>query len=342
LSTSLFSSGNAAVGSMIAKPPICGLVTMSSVRFIHFGGLPTDALEEASAHANSYVAAVVYGVWSQIEPQPGVYDFSRIDRALDRIADYNRAHPQRPITAKLRVDSGVFAPDWMKAMDGGPITINDKRGAQTVGHFWTPSYQAAWRRLQAALAARYDGNLLVQEVAVTSCGTIDDESFNLPMDGASIAALHAAGYSDRAFAACLMGAIQDYTSWRRTPIDYTFNLFRATDSGQMRPDAGFAIKVMRAWRQTMGARGVIGQHSLESSPGTPPRQQLYDAIRSLGPPLEFQLAGPARDPPGAVAYGKTLNPTEIELFDSRDAGGPGAYSAADVSRWSTGFACQRR
>lgn len=333
----LFTSVSAADGAVSSKSPICGLVTMSSVLFIHHGGLPTNALEEARAHPGVYSAAVIYGVWSQIEPSPGVYDFSQIDRALNTITAYNRAHPDRPLAGKLRVDGGVLAPDWIKAMDGGPITINDKRGAQTIGHFWTPDYIAAWRQLQNVLAQRYDGDPRVREIAVGSCGTIDDESFNLPSDPASIAALHAAGFNDRAYAACLSGVAQDYAAWRVTPIDYTFNPFRSTDAGSVRFDSSFTIQIMRAWRATLGRRGVLGQHSLEADGGNPPHQQLYDALRSLGPPIEFQLLGPAQNPPGSIAYGMTLRPTEIELFDSRDAGGFGAYSGQDVANWAAGF-----
>ena len=71
------------------------------------------------------------------------------------------------------------------------------------------NYAAAWRQLQTQLAAKYDTNPLIQEIAVTSCTSFSAEPFFLPdehvgvkdepLPDTTMPALHEAGYNDATY-----------------------------------------------------------------------------------------------------------------------------------------------
>ena len=100
------------------------------------------------------------------------------------------------------------------------------------------------------------------------------------------------------------------------------------------------MQVLQAFRDRYGSRAVIATHGLdEDLPAS--KLDLYEGERRLGPPMEFQTVSPRVDFDGAVRTGLGLGASEIELWDSVDAGGQARYSAADLARWSTGFACDQ-
>ncbi len=86
---------------------------------------------------------------------------------------YNSDHDDHPLRVKLRVWPGPNAPDWVKSLDGDPVTIicNSTGGYITIGRFWAPSYRQAWRDLQSQLAFFYDAEPLIAEVSNSACGS---------------------------------------------------------------------------------------------------------------------------------------------------------------------------
>src|SRR5665213_818472 len=218
------------------KPAIRGLVTMGRMQFLRNQGLPDNSLKEANAHPGVYAGAVILATWAQLEPvRDGALNTQAIDQGLEAVRAYNAKHPDHPLRAKLRILAGENAPDWAKEIGGRPLTLAKKRGNPfTVGRFWSIPYRQAWRRLQDGLAARYDQDPLVEEVAVSYCSVYTAEPFNVPLNQEDTPVLHAAGYTDSADISCLNGILDDYSAWRRVALDLTFHAFRAPPLSEAR------------------------------------------------------------------------------------------------------------
>jgi hypothetical protein len=323
------------------KPPLCGLVAMGRVHFQKTGEDPDNSLREPNAHPGIYVAAVIMAKWSQLQPSPRALDTTTIDTGLAAIRRYNAAHPRAPMSAKLRIFAGPSAPAWAKSLGGAPVPIELDAEQVQIGRFWTASYRDAWRQLQQSLAARYDADPLVSEVAASSCSVASAQPFGVKVFLDSAAALRAAGFSDAAYKACLLGVPDDYAAWQHTPIDYTFGTFQDTDSGRGVHDPAFTVQDMRAFRARLGARAVLATHSLRA-PLPAGLQPLYQTLQTLGPPIEFQTLNPHIDLDAAVRLGLEYHPTEIEIWDSSAAGGPAEVSLPMLQSWSAGFNCPAR
>lgn len=350
-----------------AKAPMCGLETMGNVHFRYDGSVPTNALEEEMAHPGVYTGTVVQILWSQLEGmQRGTFDNSAIEQALTNIAQYNTANQGHPLQAKLRVYGGVYAPEWAKGIDGGSsntITVYDQgTTAETIGPFWETAYQQAWTELQTWLAKTYDTDPRIQEVVVTSCGTLDDEQFNLPTDSRSLDDLYhfvptlpnAPAFSDGSYQYCLSNSLQPYAAWKYTPLDMAFNAFRSTAQYQTMGvvlDSMFTNTLMQRLRHLEGASLIISNHGIVfPAPKVPPEsnQEILNVlieINKLSDPIAFQLGTitgcPAAGCPGGAPGNETTfdaalqagfikyDPTEFELFDSQEAANYGGQGDGD-------------
>ena len=312
--------------SPTAKPTIIGLVTMGQEDFLANGTLPTNQLLEANAHPGVYSAAVIELTWSQLEPQQGVFDDSALVSALQTVQAYNAKYPTTPLVAKLRIFAGVEAPAWVLGRTGSVTVVDAKTGnTEVLPDFWTPTYSQLWTYLQNHLASEYDTNPLIGEVAISVCSSITAEPFVIPGSAANIQSLLAAGYSDTAMQACLSGAPSDYAAWTQTPLDYTFNPFLSTATGQA--DNNFTLQVIQSFRSAFGTRAVVANHDFDD-PINPPDQTLYGEFQSLYTaaqastpptisPLEFQSLGPTIDWSTTVPYAiTTYHPTEFEIWNT--------------------------
>ena len=318
----------------VDKKPFYGLLTMGALTPLFTkGGHADNSLKEANAHPGVYSGVLILVSWDELEHEEGKLDVSRIEMGLDAVRAYNKKFPDTPVKAKLRIFSGWNTPDWVIAKSGGGITINQKGEDIAIGHFWTAAYRDAWKQLQTLLAARYDGDPLMEEVAVSSCATVTAEPFVMPLTPENLPKLHAAGFSDAGFKACLMGAIEDYSSWKHTPIDYTFNPFRDTDGSQAVPDPAFPNEVMEAFRKRYGNRAVIANHGLQ--PTVIERQAgVYAELKKLGPPIEFQTISPTVEWDGSVANGLAYRASEIEVWNTKDVHGPAPVSYDQLKKWA--------
>src|SRR5438874_7270444 len=134
------------------KPPIRGLIDPF--------GLP-DTASEGPVHA-----FVVNADWGELQPQKNgaIATGNPIDQAIQRTRDSNArgAH----IVLKVRLFSGIHAPEWAKRLGGAPFTVTDPASGRggTVGRFWTDDFGAAYAQLQAKLAALYDSDPEVAEI----------------------------------------------------------------------------------------------------------------------------------------------------------------------------------
>jgi len=285
------------------KKPIHGLTTMGPTAFNAHGGDSVDnGMAELTAHPGVYKGAVINAIWKMLEPKDGVYDFSSIDAGLRSIAKYNAAHPKTPVVGKLRVYAGPNVPDWLMKLTGGPYPIsNDTHGNETIAGYWTPEYKTKWQALQMTLAAKYDADPLMGEVAASSCSSFTDESFIYPKRPSDQIAMRAHGFNDAAERACLLGAIQDYDVWKVTPVDLTFSPYFKTDTLPPVRDDTFTLQVMEAWRGHFGNRGVISNHSVQD-PVTDNLKPVFAQLHQVGPPIELQTASQ-----GVISHGKETN-----------------------------------
>ena len=298
------------------KPALQGLVSMGDISFRNVDGVPNNSLTDIYARPGIFGGVVINVSWAQVEPAPGKLDTSQIDRALADVRTYNAKYPTAPLGVLLRVSGANAAPNWVKSLGGAPLTINHRGSPETIGRFWSTQYQDAWTELQKMLAAKYDSEPLIYEVANASCSSQTDEPFVEGLDKADMQVLHTAGFSDAAFENCLMGSLNQYGGWSKTRIEFPFSPFHLTDAQNVSPDVAFTIQVMEAWRKQLGARAVIGNHALQG-PVPSDLQPIYDEIKKLGPVVDLQLASPNKENVDtSIKAGVSSGATSIEVWDS--------------------------
>jgi hypothetical protein len=334
----LLAPAAAQAAAQAQKPPIHGLITMGRLNFLDDPAiLPDNSMREPLTHTGVYAGAVINVEWAQIEAAPGRYDFSVIDQGLASLRAYNGQNAQARMVAKLRVFAGPVAPDWAKRLAGGPIAITIRNHPATIGPAWSSAYRRAWRALQQALAARYDADPLVREVAIASCATMTDEPFVIPLNRDNLPGMTQAGYSDSAMQACLLGALDDYAPWTQVALDFPFNAWRDSDGGHVRRNPDFTLKVMDQARQRLGPRLVISNHGIGPRIG-PVDGPIVAEIRRLGPPMAFQSVRPTEDWPATIETARQLGVTEMELWVTRDAGGIAAIDQDELRQWRSELA----
>ena len=328
----LFSSP---AGAQHLKPPLAGLIYMGKIGFHNEDqGVPDNSLAAMESAPGLFNAVVINITWAQLQPAPNSLVTSALDAALQSVRDYNRRHPRTALAVKLRIWGGPNAPLWAKKLGGAPIAVSHRGRPITVGRFWSEPYNQAWRDLQDRLGSRYDSDPLIRTVGNAACASKTDEPFNLPADPESLPNLRKAGFSDREFRRCLSTAYADYAHWPTTPIEYPFNPFRATDSGAPRADRGFAIQVMIDWRRKLGGRGVIANHSLQSPPA-PGMVPIYNEIRTLGAPIQFQTHAPnGIDWAATFRYGISLGASAIEVWNESRGGSYKKIPPREMFQWS--------
>ncbi len=297
------------------------------------GDVPDNGMEEINAHPGVYVGTDVNVTWAQLEPSQGVFDDSAIDNALATIGTYNAKYPATPVAAKLRVYAGPNVPAWVFSVAGGPITVSNSKGSMQIAAFWSGRYDAAWRALQAHLAARYDASSAIAEVAVSSCSSLSAEPFVISLDTASLSAMRAFGFDDAAYMGCLTNAAGDYAAWKMTPLDFTFNTYRLSDGSSLQADPAFTTGVMASFRSSLGSRAVVANHGLQS-PLDAGAQPIYTEIGTLGPPAEFQGYSPTIDWPSSVALAVSYGASEIEIWPTVAAGGSANLSLAQLQQFA--------
>jgi hypothetical protein len=315
------------------KGPIRGLVSMGAYRFVGYGGDPVNTLEPLNAKPGIFGGLVVIASWKQLQPMPQseIGDNNVIDQALAEVRAYNERNPHKPLGVKLRVWGGFEAPDWAKQIGGTPIETIFNTKQRIVGHFWSPAYRQAWARLQQQLAARYDTQRLIKEVAVTSCMSYTAEPFVVPIEDTVITPLRAAGFTDGAYKECLAHAVADYAPWKESRLVLSVNPLR-TGAGQGNGDAAFTEGVMRDCRHTIGRRCVLDNHDLDTALPTP-LYPIYATMKELGPEIEFQTwRKTPKDFEGTIRMGVAYGASSIELY--QDYGGFPLVADAKLRRWA--------
>ncbi len=328
------------------KPLIDGLIDKGSEEPYHLDqAFPVTTTSELSGYSTAFAGIVVNVSWAQLEPAEGQFNFIPLDDSLAAVTTYNDQHSSDQLGVKLRLWGGFTAPEWAKTLDGPPITVapSGTTAGGTLGRYWLSDYEQQWTDLQDALAARYDKNALLREVAVTSCNTVTAEPF--VMDDAAISSLLAAGWTNADQEQCLEGALVDYGAWQRTSVDFTFNAYSDVSPGGTRsPDPAFTAEVMTSCAQSeitgQLPECILDNHGLTDSVTT---QQafVYGEIDTLwqqfdqAVPVDFQTDSPnGFNLCDAVGIGVAHHAQSIEVWPpATGEQGFDAYTPAQLTSW---------
>jgi hypothetical protein len=364
------------------KTPIHGLIDLGQVVADDMPEPPSNTLYYVCRRRAAISGIVVNETWEHMQRNGGrTIDTSSIDAALTAIAAYN-AKPGRSLGVRLRVWAGIDAPQWVKNVGGAPIRICDQDAVpaasslqaaaaptpcpsaaiRTVGRFWSARYERAWRQFESLLAKAYDGDARVNEISLSSCSSLTSEPFVQPEDTYSRANLIAAGYTDAKYRNCLLHAVElDYVPyWHRTPVDFSFNPFRAIDATPPVSDLAFTKTVIDECRAVAGTRCILLNETMAkfTPPPSPNPQQtpsiaqsyyeMWSYMRRQGGSITFQTAGPPKllsawqtnraGWDAAVSLAHRFGASALEIF-------PPKYGAPCYDKparaWVSGYTCFR-
>jgi hypothetical protein len=310
------------------KEPLRGLISMGAYKFAPALGEPDNSLDTVRQKSGLLQGIVLLASWRSLEPTAtsGLADNNEIDQGLAEVRKYNHDNPNTPLAVKIRVWGGFWAPDWVIEDSGGkiPVVHTNFRGvakSRTLGHVWDDKYHWHWAHLQELLAAKYDGDPLVHEVAVTSCMMFTAEPFSIDTRPAAVDPLRKAGMTDANYQACLDKIVDDYAPWKTTRFETPLNPFKDTDSGKPVHDLDFTLAWMADCRKRAGDRCVFDNHDLDvPTKVDKDLQTIYAAMKKSGAEVEFQTGGASPPDLGAViGYGVEMGATSIELY--QDYGG---------------------
>ena len=315
------------------KAPIRGLVSMGPMKFSSADTEPDNTLEPLNARPGIFGGIVVLATWRGLQPTANskIADNNIIDKALDEVRAYNRKNPQKPLGVKLRVWSGIMAPDWAKQIGGKPISVSHNDKQHTLGRFWSPAYRQAWAHFQEMLAAKYDKEPLIREVAVTSCMSFTAEPFYLADEPSVAKPLNAAGFKPFQFKQCLNDIVKDYAPWKTTNVETPLNPVYMP-LGNNKGDPGFTDAFMRSCRKEFGKRCIFDNHDFDTQPPSS-MGPIYASMTKLGPPLEFQtfhVAPPDWD--GTIRKAASMRAGSIELW--QDYKGFQTQPDAKLKQWA--------
>lgn len=254
-------------------------------------GLATPAYREV---VNAFVVNVY---WKEIQLAPGaeIESDNAIDRALQQVRQLD---PELKVKIKLRIFSGIHAPEWAKNIGGEPFFVRDPQGGAsgTIGRFWLDEFGQAYADMQKKLAEQYDGEPEILEVTISRCSTVYAEPFiRGTADRANIEAFLAAGYTMEADKLCQSEAVDAHQAWQLTRSSLAFNPWQfIRPDGTAGADESFTEAMMDYCRQELGDRCVLENNSIRWPPLAGSYPAMYDHIRQLGPPITFQTAAPSR------------------------------------------------
>ncbi len=328
--------GDAAAAVAGYKPRISGLIDKGSEASYH-ALEPYPVTDPASngdtlaAMSPAFGGLVVNQTWLQLEPTQATFDFTVLDASLAAVETYNAAHPDAPLGVRLRVFGAYAAPGWAKMLDGGPIATSDSGTPATVGPWWGPTYRLAWAGLQAALAARYDGDATLREVAVSSCAASTAEP--MVIDTLTLQAAQPAGYTTDHEHDCLTGAFSDYAVWKRTALYFPLN--------EVAGDSTIAPDILQHCAGSFAAGGplcILANNALDPdvTESTSRLVSIYAGIDTAwqanpSTPIAFQMNGPTTSTwCGAIAVAVDHHARSVELWPN----GFATLTTATLQSWS--------
>lgn len=134
---------------------------------------PTTTIASLAASGN---AALIGGMswvfpWSTIEPAPGQYDWSSVDKALAATSSWGRPSILRIIAGQ---DSPIWATNSLPSVSLSFTNALAKGETITMPITWDPAFISTWSRFIAAYGARYNGDSRIFLVQMPGCGRIGE------------------------------------------------------------------------------------------------------------------------------------------------------------------------
>jgi hypothetical protein len=183
-------AGNSATATGItvtvsnAAPPAAGPVSKPA------GIFSSSGAGNSAIYRNPQVrGALIRAGWNDIEPSPGVYDFSRIAAELATVKA-NGSHWSLAIYG-----GGTGSPVWLIDQLGAPYISYTFRGEPgfRLPLFWDEQVQQRIRQMAERVAQEYGGDPTLQLVYVTQMSANGIEGH---LQGVNMATFKAAGYND--------------------------------------------------------------------------------------------------------------------------------------------------
>jgi hypothetical protein len=148
------------------------------------GNLKTpQSILPAAIYATPYIDGVIVGgLWNQIEPSPGVYDWSIVDQEITRAVASNKK-------IAINVTAGAYAPSWLYAAPynvphdtflwGNHDGANGSCDPYVLPAPWDPQYEQAWASMMSAYAQHLQSipgaYAATTRVRLTGINTLTDE-----------------------------------------------------------------------------------------------------------------------------------------------------------------------
>ena len=208
------------------------LTAASTVKPVNLGLLERGPAPPPADLASVVDGYIIEGQWDQLEPTAnGPLVTTSIDRAVAAVREWNAANPNNQRGLRLRVESGIYAPDWVKAMSGGPVAVTSPSGETgTVSRWWTLPVEAAYTAFIAKLAAYTDSIPEIREVTVGATMEFFGEIFvRFPTQNA--AALTAAGFTQAADIAAMESSFKAYLPFQHTTTQIDVNTYQQLTGG---------------------------------------------------------------------------------------------------------------
>jgi len=210
--------------------------------------LPTSLLE------NPNIAGfVLRDRWSNVNPAPGVYDWSRLDAAVQGVTDGGQVF-------KLTIFTGVEAPEWLYSQGAEPFFFTAGGDFRPPGHYrmpvpWDATMLRYYGELLAEMDRHFGGNASLVSVSLAGPTQFSTE-MHLP---ATIVGLP--GYSSEA----ISGA------WRTVLTTYAGLFPNVRGSIHLSPPVdgafGIAQQVAQDAVDILGARAMLQHDALSAKPG---------------------------------------------------------------------------
>lgn len=249
--------------------------------------------------------------WKTLQPTPNSpldtssgSGYDQVMSAISAIRTFNAANPNQPARGlKLRTGAAGGAPADLVGMSPGPFTVTDPADGNSthIGPFWTSAYGDAYADFQRRLWQAFESSPEFRENVIGMCGFVYEEPFRRYstdiLTGWSVSADQTAFYT----------MIDAHQVWKTTRQDLAYNPYSAPGADQWWCDT-----FLSAARVVFGKQLVNGNNSIRATTG---QDEMYNAIKSAGPPIYFQTATIARlgDPATTFEFAVNNGANSVEL-----------------------------
>jgi hypothetical protein len=307
-------AGSAVAGCTKAPQAISYQLTAAqTVKTVNTGLLERGPAPPPLTLAGVVSGYIIEGHWDTLQPTAGgPLSTTVIDRAVAAVRAWNAANPTNQRSLRLRIESGIYAPDWVKALSGGPVNITSASGATgTVSRWWTQPVEDAYTAFIAKLAAYVDPIPEIREVTVGATMEFFGEIF-IRYASQNAAALTAAGFTQAADIAAMEASFRAHLAFQYTTTQIDVNGYQQLNGG----NSLTVTQQMMNYALSIGLAHVqFANASLTSSGNTP----LYALMQSYGPKgsnqatITFQTMPTVPSVTQVIERALTYGATSIEL-----------------------------